>query len=230
MQAIRSTKPHLHRVIKTTTAPRTMSLFAFPRFPQPDFAPLFSLMNEMASVSQPGRYRTSETYRSWTPKFSVRETETTYELAGELPGVDQKDINIEFESGNVLKISGRTESHHEEGTRPKAIEGKAQAAQITDGTNGKVHKATVEDEQSETTMSGGNPDAQPESQQELSATNEQSNYYFSERSIGEFARSFTFPPNSVKTEEVKASLKNGILSIVVPKMLQQQSSRRINIE
>ena len=53
-------------------------------------------------------------------------------------------------------------------------------------------------------------------------------YWVSERSVGEFERRFSFP-GRVELENVKASLKNGILSVVVPKVLAQQS-RRINIE
>ena len=53
-------------------------------------------------------------------------------------------------------------------------------------------------------------------------------YWVSERSVGEFERRFSFP-GRVELENVKASLKNGILSVVVPKVVAHQS-RRINIE
>ena len=55
-----------------------------------------------------------------------------------------------------------------------------------------------------------------------------SGYWISERSVGEFARTFSFP-KQVEQENVKASLKNGILSIIVPKALAPQT-KRINIE
>lgn len=41
-------------------------------------------------------------------------------------------------------------------------------------------------------------------------------YWVSERSVGDFMRTFSFP-TGVDQEKVKASMKNGILSIVVPK-------------
>ena len=53
-------------------------------------------------------------------------------------------------------------------------------------------------------------------------------YWVSERSVGEFERRFSFP-GRVELENVKASLKNGILSVVVPKVVAQQS-KKINIE
>jgi HSP20 family molecular chaperone IbpA len=53
-------------------------------------------------------------------------------------------------------------------------------------------------------------------------------YWVSERSVGEFARTISFP-KQVDQENVKAGLKNGILSIIVPKAVAPQS-KRINIE
>ena len=52
-------------------------------------------------------------------------------------------------------------------------------------------------------------------------------YWVSERSVGEFHRSFTFP-GKVDQEAVKASLKNGILSVVVPKSTVKEA-RKIEI-
>jgi hypothetical protein len=49
-----------------------------------------------------------------------------------------------------------------------------------------------------------------------------------ERSVGEFARSFSLP-DPVDHENVKASMKNGILSIVVPKMQKSKTQKRVQI-
>jgi HSP20 family protein len=43
------------------------------------------------------------------PKFDVVETPTSYVLEGDLPGLDKKDINIEFQDNETLVISGRVE-------------------------------------------------------------------------------------------------------------------------
>ena len=53
-------------------------------------------------------------------------------------------------------------------------------------------------------------------------------YWVSERSVGEFHRSFSFP-GRVDTDGVKASLKNGILHVTVPKSVHKES-KRIQIE
>ncbi|RPB03835.1 HSP20-like chaperone [Choiromyces venosus 120613-1] len=52
-------------------------------------------------------------------------------------------------------------------------------------------------------------------------------YWVSERTVGEFQRSFSFP-SYVDVDAVKASLAHGILKIVVPKK-QSQIAKRIEI-
>jgi HSP20 family protein len=198
-----------------------MSLF--PRFTQ-EFAPLFRLFGDID--------RKFKSVRSFTPKFDVKETKEGYELHGELPGVDQKDINIEWTDNNTLTISGRHEHVREEGQRPQGfIENGQDQKKLENGQDQKKleHEPTVEDETADT----GNKDsqvAQQSNQQEVSKQEEapKSRYWVSERSVGEFHRSFAFP-SRVDQDAVKASLKNGILSIAIPKA-QAPQSRKINIE
>ena len=214
----------------------------FPRaFPSGDFAPLFRLLDDYdqhRTVSPRGNGNGSifnQSIRTFQPRFDVKEVKDGYELHGELPGIDQKDINIEFTDPQTLVIKGRTEREYSSGTPPASIEAGKSAAQITEAGEGekhsKYHKASVEEEEPSTPAS-----TQPETQLEKteSATTpaqtpkEQSKYWVSERSIGEFHRSFSFP-SRVDQDAVRASLKNGILSIVVPKAA-APTSRKINIE
>ncbi|KAH8693315.1 HSP20-like chaperone [Phaeosphaeriaceae sp. PMI808] len=200
----------LNRIIKPTTTrtftttPATMSLF--PRFTQ-EFAPIFRLFDEYDRQTFRDIDRQFKSVRSFTPKFDVKETKDGYELHGELPGVEQKNINIEWTDNNTLTISGRHEVVREEG-QPK---------------NGRK----LEDE-----PTGSNKESQVKQseQQEASKQDEPSKprYWVSERSVGEFHRSFAFPA-PVDQDAVKASLKNGILSIAIPKA-QAPQSRKINIE
>jgi HSP20 family protein len=54
-------------------------------------------------------------------------------------------------------------------------------------------------------------------------------HVLNERQIGNFERSFTFPME-VNSDDMKASLANGLLRIVVPKLSDVQSrTKRINI-
>ncbi|GAB1214300.1 hypothetical protein ATERTT37_003462 [Aspergillus terreus] len=97
----------------------------------------------------------------YCPRFDMREMKDRYVLEGELPGVEKKDINIEFTDNNTLSVSGHTE-------------------QAT-STEGPEHS-----------------------------------WWYSERSTGDFRRSFNFPA-PVDHDHVEASLNNGVLSISLPK-------------
>jgi HSP20 family protein len=215
----------------------------FPRFVthDSDFAPafrgensLFRLMDDYASLvnrSFANSPSLAQSVRSFQPRFDMKENKDSYELHGELPGVAQKDINIEFTDANTLSIRGRTETVREEGRRPTALlepqagtHQKKLADAETESTtsSNKSHQPTVEDEDSGTVASTKPADAS------TSQETDKSNYWISERSVGSFARSFSFPQR-VDQDAVKASLKDGILSIVVPKA-QAPAKRRIQIE
>ena len=142
----------------------------------------------------------------------------------------------------------------EEGRRPTAaVEAQPEQQKLADAdaaetestsSSTNYHKASVEDEETATATSttdatpvdtpAETPTASmaPSQSQEVAQNEQQSeegpNYWLSERSVGSFARSFSFPQR-VDQEAVKASLKDGILSIVVPKA-QAPANRRINIE
>ena len=99
------------------------------------------------------------------------------------------------------------------------------------------HKASIEDEYvdagAESAGEGAKTPASTSAipQVEVASKNDTEpsfKYWVNERSVGEFERIFTFP-GRVDQEAVKASLKNGILSVVVPKVVATEA-RRINIE
>lgn len=50
-------------------------------------------------------------------------------------------------------------------------------------------------------------------------------WYFSERQYGSFSRSFRLPPDADE-DKVKADLKNGVLTITVPKMKEEPKTNR----
>ncbi|KAF1832915.1 HSP20-like chaperone [Decorospora gaudefroyi] len=193
----------------------------FPRFTQ-EFAPIFRLFDEYDRQAFRNIDRQFDNIRSFTPKFDVKETKEGYELHGELPGVEQKDINIEWTDNNTLTISGRHEHVREEGQRPQGFIEHGEASE----QKKLGHQPTVEDDPTE----ANNKVTKQSEQKDVSKQDEasKSKYWVSERSMGEFHRSFAFPAR-VDQDAVKASLKNGILSILVPKA-QAPQSRKINIE
>lgn len=88
--------------------------------------------------------------RRWTPSMDLVETEDSFVLRADLPGVGQDDVRIEFEN-DVLTVSGeRKAEHHESGegfvrlerafgsfsrslTLPKGIDPEAVTATFADG-------------------------------------------------------------------------------------------------
>ncbi len=52
------------------------------------------------------------TARRWLPAMDLVETEDDFVLKADLPGLNEKDVNIELED-NVLTISGERSSEHE---------------------------------------------------------------------------------------------------------------------
>ena len=95
----------------------------------------------------------------WEPKFEVLNTDASYRVRTELPGMVKKDVNIEVVD-NLLTISG---------------------------------------------------------ERKLDYKNSDNNY--SEFAYGKFTRSFNLP-DDVKENKIKASMKDGVLALDIPRMEQ----------
>ena len=204
-----------------------MSLF--PRFAQ-EFSPLFRLMDD---YERHAFRNVNNSIRTFSPKFDVKELKDSYELHGEFPGIEQKNINIEWTDANTLTISGRQETVREEGERPQNLLKESGESNNTTNKNKDehYHQPTVEDESSENNANASESQVTKTSDQQHEVAKTDNNtpkFWVSERSVGEFHRSFNFPAR-VDQDAVKASLKDGILSIVVPKA-QAPKPRKINIE
>lgn len=188
----------------------------FPSTPNTGFQNLLRLLDaDEASVS----HSSHPHVRPFSPKFDVRESAQSYELLGELPGITREDIDIEFadNDSNALTIKGRTERAHknssEIGGNKKPI-------------NQKSHNDEKQEEQH---------DSQVAKQAKNDGTTETKRYekpvyryWISERPVGEFQRTFTFLAK-VDRENIKANLRNGILTVVVPKVLKESESKKIVI-
>ncbi|RMZ84028.1 hypothetical protein DV737_g1300, partial [Chaetothyriales sp. CBS 132003] len=177
-----------------------------------ELGPFYNLWNDAFSELQ----RLSDnlpTQNHFAPKFDVKENKDAYTLEGELPGIEQKDITIEFNDDKTLVIRGHTEHHREDGQPPVS------------------RKATVEDVQETKDAepaSGSKEVAQTGSIEVAKPAKPQVTYWVSERSVGSFQRSFTFPQGV--SHDAKASLKNGILTVVIPKIQKPATPRRVQIE
>lgn len=206
----------------------------------PSFTPLFRLLDDFDSYTRSaggnGHHHRSH-MKTFQPRFDVRELTGAYELHGELPGIEQKDIEIEFTDPQTLTIRGRTERSYTSGTPPSYLveDSKSPDAITEGGEQSQSHKATVEDEDAadadadadanvSTSVTTQEQKTQEEKPQQ---PKDEAKYWVSERSVGEFARSFSFPVR-VDQDAVKASMKDGILSILVPKA-KKHESRKITI-
>lgn len=204
-----------------------MSFFVQARHPT-TFNPLFHFLNEVDSYGRGGKQCQPQQRRhvkTFTPKFDVAETATAYQLYGELPGVEQKDVEIEFTDRQTLTVSGRRERQLPalESTTPSSeVKGKAVESDSAS------HKATVEDDFEEINGSEASSDSTAENTEATTATTEttkpteetpkvpQPKFWVAERGAGSFSRSFEFS-EGIDQAGVQASMKNGVLSIVVPK-------------
>ncbi|PHH74233.1 hypothetical protein CDD80_3211 [Ophiocordyceps camponoti-rufipedis] len=221
---------------------RTMAFFP-PQFynSETSFTPLFRLLDDFDHhyrQSPQQHTRRSAGLPSWQPKFDIRETAENYELHGELPGIRKDQVNIEFTDPQTMLIRGRVERSYSAGTPPAGvIEDVGERAAITEegeassSSRNSLHQATVEDE-TDNNKTGVDEGARTESAVEKKKPEEKkpqdkAKYWLTERSIGEFSRSFNFP-SRVDQEGVSAQFKDGILEIVVPKA-KKHESRRIAI-
>ncbi|CCU74474.1 30 kDa heat shock protein [Blumeria hordei DH14] len=192
-----------------------MSLFprAFFHQDQSSSPTIFRLLDEFDQYSRGMDRNTHQITKSFTPKFDVKELGDSFELHGELPGIDQKNVDIEFTDASTLTIKGRIERSYSKGTPPAAlVEGEADKAAI------------CEDGNSRTTKQDNNVSVKKSEDSNTS----REKFWVMERSIGEFSRSFEFPV-PVNQDSVKASMKDGILSVMIPKA-KKQENRKISIQ
>ncbi|KAI0994826.1 hypothetical protein K3495_g13355 [Podosphaera aphanis] len=188
-----------------------MSLSLFPRSfitnDQTAFSPIVRLLDELDQYSHNSDNSLRSNLKSFTPKFDVKELKDSYELHGELPGIEQKDVEIEFSDASTITIKGHTERTYTQGTPPaKCAEGRSEESNSCPA------------EKSENEKSG----------ETCCKKLAEEKIWVKERSIGEFSRSFSFPA-SVDQDNVKASMKNGILSVIIPKQKKHQG-RKITIQ
>ena len=194
-----------------------------PFLPQAYLSPEASFLQILSELDHPAhkacgpRHTKSQTF---TPRFDVTEGVESYELYGELPGLEQKDISIEFVDAQTLVIKGKTDrvtstTPAVETTQPESSETASE----------KSHNPTVEDEYDEadtplatpaSTSTATEKDAAAEQKSQTETRTSKPKFWVTERKVGSFARSFSFSQR-IEQDGVKASLRNGILHVVVPK-------------
>ncbi|CCU82338.1 30 kDa heat shock protein [Blumeria hordei DH14] len=216
------------KLSRAAPAMRKMSFFprSFITGDQSTLPPIFRLLDEVDQYSRRIDRSLQSRLQTFTPKFDVKELTEAFELHGELPGIEQKDVDIEFTDASTLTIRGRSESSQKKdvstaGSAEERSPGD-KTANVENRSQNKTLQATVEDAE------GSQKDMATVEKSDGVSEPPNEKFWVMERSVGEFSRSFSFPVR-VDQENVRASMKNGVLSIIIPK-LKKHESRKIHIE
>ncbi len=70
-------------------------------------------MDRLYDPSSEGDETSSIATSDWIPPVDIRETDTTFEIHADIPGVDPKDIDVHMENG-ILTIKGERHSETRE--------------------------------------------------------------------------------------------------------------------
>ncbi|EFY84138.1 hypothetical protein J3458_020563 [Metarhizium acridum] len=156
--------------------------------------------------------------RAFFPNFDVRELENRFELYGELPGAERNDMKIEFTGPRTLEISGTVKPCYDSSRRESANNTVAkwdntQAAGETQAQLDEEHAVEHEHQ----------PRRKP---RHRDTEDHDVKYWASERSLGGFYRSFTFP-KQIQQDGVTATLDSGVLAVTVPKAAEARTERRV---
>lgn len=233
---------HLAAPRQSTPSQQGVSPF-FSRYPANDLATFFKMLDEgdfsptnfTSHKASHGNTGGNSIVPTFSPRFDIRDAKDAYHLSGELPGIEQKDVSIEFTDHSTLVISGRVVHEHQEGNtgsgeqqhqghatshEESAAKAKAKPVTVEDDAEEEGGAAKNGGSQAVTTTSsssnGHNNNKQVGKHSQQQHQQPQHHYILRERSVGEFRRTFTFP-GKVDQDAVKASLKDGVLKITVPK-------------
>ncbi len=139
--------------------------------------PLQNMFDDSSSMLMPTSSTTGDrsSGQFFSPSIDVKETDKSYELVAEMPGLKRENVNIELDEENrMVTLTGESSTEKKD---------------------------------------------------------EKENYVYRERSFGKFMRSFTVPDDA-KLEDVKAVMKDGLLTLEIPKgqeKKQQYQPKKIEI-
>jgi len=195
-------------------------------------ANLFRVLDDIATyLPELQALRSSRPVPAFSPKFDVRETATSFELHGELPGIDRENLSIEFTEPQSLVIRGRVERNYSAGIPPAAaVEDKQTSGASTEGTAEASHQASVSDKTEAAPEKGDSTPASTKASTAVTAPAKtqasppKERYWHQERSIGEFHRTFNFHTR-LDPNGVQANLDRGVLHVTIPKAPKHEPRR-----
>jgi len=145
-------------------------------------------------------------------RTNVTELENEYKVEVEVPGYEKAELDVEFAlDGRSVTISGKREtSFEEESPAEESKEGKEKEEKKEKPEKEKKHRWLTRRSR-ETAVGRAIP-----------------RYWVSERSVGEFSRTFRFAA-PVNSEKATARLENGVLTLIIPKTA-GPSGQKVTIE
>lgn len=197
-----------------------MSLFGSSAMNTP-YSSLFRFLNEFDEYNHnPENKYLHGSIPRISPKFDVCELDDAYELHGELPGMNKDGLQVEFTDKQTLLIHGLVQRCYNYGTPSEGFLVLDSPSTSGDITEGKSELANTQTKSKESTKHDSN---------EARKADETSGfkYWIAERRVGEFSRNFTFA-HQVDQDGVSAKLKDGLLTVRVPKTA-KPSSRRVEV-
>ncbi|KAF8850420.1 HSP20-like chaperone [Acephala macrosclerotiorum] len=182
--------------------------FFQPAYLSPE-ANFFQLLSELDQPTHKAACRPHRRAETFNPRFDVTESADSYDLYGELPGLTQDDLTIEFSDAQTLVVKGKTQ---------RALNIPSTQPEQTTSEKGKEREVDTSSEKSHAPT-----EQQPRQAAETVAPKPK--FWIAEREVGEFARSFSFSQR-IEQDFVSADLSNGVLHVVVPK---SQKPRKVTV-
>jgi len=144
---------------------------------------------------------------------------------------EQPEQSEKMEEPQESDPEQKEESEQNEPTeRPEKTERPEQSESTPSLSSGAAIETSTESQQTEDSSENASKSEDNEIDGE-GEEEEEDNYHWRECSYGRFVRRIVLPKDRVKGEDIKASFKNGVLRVIVPKIERQRPQmKRINIE
>jgi len=183
----------------------------------PSFVPFLSQVEELLGeigreARRAAHIQRQQRKRIFRARFDVRENNDGYEVEGELPGFEQENIGATLAEPEADEHSDTSSHKSYQPTVEDDFEDLG--AETSSTVSASSSPAPTEPKGKEKAVEPVQQTSTPAPQQQQQQPRDQE--LLSERVYGSFERNFRFPER-IDAEGVRASLKNGVLSIKVPK-------------
>lgn len=172
-----------------------------------------SLFNDLDRISAATPFTDSSLAASFAPRVKLVEHGNEYKIEAEVAGFPKEALTIDFPDARVLRLSGKFEQENNHNPKSADFAPEAVAARTSPAAQSSSCSTEV------TTTAADH-------EKQLGSKN--GRIWHNERISRSFTRNIGLP-GAIDTDAVKASLENGVLSIVLPKLEKATSTKRVQI-